>query len=164
MSSRCTYFFPGLLLKTFPLKNVFIRLEICTIKCHALISNIVSTHSLVCYLTSSSATRLSQRQIPRLMSENFMSCHIQTEQEDHDFCLSQSHYTNTDPTSRELPTELHVSRCFNPFKICSHCSSLLSFSFHHSRWHKMFQLLSTNYMAKKKGYFEFQVLKCQLFK
>ena len=48
------------------------------------------------------SNRLSHGQVPRLTSDNFMCCHIETEQGDHDFCLSRSHYTDTDPTSGEL--------------------------------------------------------------
>ena len=53
------------------------------------------------FLMFSSAARLSRGQDPRLTSDNFPCCHIETEREDHDLCLSQSHYTETDPTSRE---------------------------------------------------------------
>ena len=35
-------------------------------------------------LTSASATRLSCRRVPRLASDNFMCCHTETEQKDHD--------------------------------------------------------------------------------
>ena len=49
----------------------------------------------------------SSRVFPRLTSDNFTCCHTaahsthETERGDHDFCLRQSHYTDTDPTSRE---------------------------------------------------------------
>ena len=77
--------------------------------------------SIVClvgFLTPSSSTRLYHGRIPRLTSDNFTCCHTETKRGDHDFCLSQSHYTDTYPTSREwaatagikpgtsLPTEL----------------------------------------------------------
>ena len=55
---------------------------------------------LVGFLTSSSATRLYRKWVPRLTSDNFMCCHIETERGDHDFSLSRSHYTDMDPTSR----------------------------------------------------------------
>ena len=48
------------------------------------------------FLTSSLATR---RQYLRLPSDNFTCCHTETEREDHDLCLNQSHYTDTDLTS-----------------------------------------------------------------
>ena len=48
-----------------------------------------------------SATRLSCGQLSRLTSNNFICCHTETEREDHDFCLSLSHYTDTNPTSRD---------------------------------------------------------------
>ena len=51
------------------------------------------------FLTSSSATGLYRGRVPRLTPGNFTCCH--TRDRDHDFCLSQSHYTNTDPTSRK---------------------------------------------------------------
>ena len=53
------------------------------------------------FIMSSSTTRLSPQQIPRLTSDNFRCCHRETEQGDCDFCLNQSHRTDTDPTSRE---------------------------------------------------------------
>ena len=54
------------------------------------------------FLRSSSTTRLYGRQVPRLRSDNFMCCHTRhRDRRDHDFCLSQSHYTDTIPTSRE---------------------------------------------------------------
>ena len=45
-------------------------------------------------LISSSATRPSGR--------HFTCCYTETEQGDHDFCLSHSHYTDTNQTSRHL--------------------------------------------------------------
>ena len=39
--------------------------------------------------------------VPRLTSDNFMCCHTETEGVDHGFCLSRSHYTDTDPNSRK---------------------------------------------------------------
>ena len=56
---------------------------------------------LVCFLTSSSATRLSRGRVTRLTSDNFTSCYTTTARWDHDFCLSLSHYTDIDPTRRE---------------------------------------------------------------
>ena len=52
-------------------------------------------------LTSSSGTRLYRGQVPRLTDDNFVCCHNETERGDHDFCLSRSHYTDMDATSRE---------------------------------------------------------------
>ena len=60
--------------------------------------------SVICLLgffTSSSTTRLCRGRVPRLTSDNFTCCHTETERGDHDFCLSRTHYTDTDPTSRE---------------------------------------------------------------
>ena len=48
------------------------------------------------FLTFSSAARLYRR-----WSENSMCCHTETELGNHDFSLRWSHYTDTDPTSRE---------------------------------------------------------------
>ena len=56
---------------------------------------------LVGFLTSSSTTRLYRGKIPRLTSDNFTCCHTRDWAGDHDFCLSRSHYTDTNPTSRE---------------------------------------------------------------
>ena len=56
---------------------------------------------LVVFLKFSSATRLSRGRVPRLTSDNFTCCHTETKRGDHFFCLSQSHYTDTDPNSRE---------------------------------------------------------------
>ena len=50
-------------------------------------------------LTSSSATRLYRGWVSRLKSYKFTCCHTETELGVHDFCLSRSHYTDTDPTS-----------------------------------------------------------------
>ena len=60
------------------------------------------------------------------MSDIFTCCHTETKRGDHDFCLSRSHYTDTDadPTTRErgsksrppgqesraLPTELATKK------------------------------------------------------
>ena len=62
---------------------------------------------LVGFLTSSSATRLFHRRVPRLTSDNFTCCHTETKRGDHDFCLRQSYYdyTDTDTTSRKLARE-----------------------------------------------------------
>ena len=56
---------------------------------------------LVGFSMSSSVTRLSCGQVARLKSDNFKCCHTQKEQEDHDFCLNLSTYTDTDPINRE---------------------------------------------------------------
>ena len=56
---------------------------------------------LVGFLTSSSTTKLYRGRVPRLSSDNFRAATHETEWRDHDFCLSRSHYTDTDPTSRE---------------------------------------------------------------
>ena len=53
------------------------------------------------FLTSSSSTRLYRGRVPRLTSDNFTCCHTRDRAGDHDFCLSRSHYTDIDPTSRE---------------------------------------------------------------
>ena len=53
-------------------------------------------------LTSPSATRLYRGRVQRLTSGNFTCCHTETAQRDHDFCLSQSHYTDIDPTIRAI--------------------------------------------------------------
>ena len=52
---------------------------------------------LVVFLTASSATSLSSGRRPRLTSDSFTCCHAETEWGDHDFCLSRSHYTDTNP-------------------------------------------------------------------
>ena len=72
-------------------KNAFLRQiqhELCQPLCHA--------------DTSSSATRLSRGRVPRLTSDNFTCCHTETERGDHDFCLSRSHYADTDSSSGRL--------------------------------------------------------------
>ena len=53
---------------------------------------------LVGFLTSSSTTRLYRGRAPR---QSVWQFYMQTELGDHDFYLSRSHYTDTDPTSRE---------------------------------------------------------------
>ena len=53
------------------------------------------------FSTSSSATKLSCRQVLRPTSDIFMCCHNKSERGDHQFCLRRSHYTDTDPTTME---------------------------------------------------------------
>ena len=53
------------------------------------------------FLTSSSTTRLYRGQVQRLTSDNISAVTHETEWGDHDFCISRSHYTDTDSTSRE---------------------------------------------------------------
>ena len=55
---------------------------------------------LVSFLMPSSTASLSRRQVPRLTSDNFSRCHAETERGHHDFCLSRSHYTDTDLNRR----------------------------------------------------------------
>ena len=61
--------------------------------------------SFVClfgFLTSSSTTRLYRGRAPRQERLTILRAATQeTELGDHDFCLSRSHYTDTDPTCRE---------------------------------------------------------------
>ena len=57
---------------------------------------------LVGFLTSSSTTRLYRGRAPRQSVWQFYVLpHTRQSGGDHDFCLSRSHYTDTDPTSRE---------------------------------------------------------------
>ena len=50
-------------------------------------------------ISTSSSTRLYRGRAARLMSDNFYMLPHETERVDHDLCLSQSHYTEIDPTS-----------------------------------------------------------------
>ena len=50
-------------------------------------------------ISTSSSTRLYRGRAARLMSDNFYMLPHETERGDHDFCLSQSHYTEIYPTS-----------------------------------------------------------------
>ena len=57
---------------------------------------------LVGFLTSSSTTRLYRGRAPRQERLTILRAAThETELGDHDFCLSRSHYTDTDPTCRE---------------------------------------------------------------
>ena len=57
---------------------------------------------LVGFLTSSSTTRLHRGRAPRQERLTILRAAThETELGDHDFCLSRSHYTDTDPTCRE---------------------------------------------------------------
>ena len=57
---------------------------------------------LVGFLTSSSTTRLYCGRAPRQERLTILRAAThETELGDHDFCLNRSHYTDTDPTSRE---------------------------------------------------------------
>ena len=62
-------------------------------------------HLFVClfgFLTSSSTTRLYRGRAPRQERLTILRAAThETELGDHDFCLSRSHYTDTDPTCRE---------------------------------------------------------------
>ena len=54
------------------------------------------------FLTSSSTTRLYRGRAPRQERLTILrGATHETELGDHDFCLSRSHYTDTDPTCRE---------------------------------------------------------------
>ena len=54
------------------------------------------------FLTSSSTTRLYRGRAPRQERLTILPAAThETELGDHDFCLSRSHYTDTDPTCRE---------------------------------------------------------------
>ena len=64
---------------------------------------------LVGFLTSSSTTRLYRGQAPRKnVWQFYVLPHNETELGDHDFCLSRSHYTDTDPTSRERAARVGI--------------------------------------------------------
>ena len=69
------------------------------------ISMIASSEVFVClvgFLTSSSTTRLYRGRAPRQERLTILRAAThETELGDHDFCLSRSHYTDTDPTCRE---------------------------------------------------------------
>ena len=57
---------------------------------------------LVGFLTSSSTTRLYRGRAPRQEPLTILRAAThETELGDHDFCLSRSHYTDTDPACRE---------------------------------------------------------------
>ena len=57
---------------------------------------------LFVFLTSSSTTRLYRGRAPRQERLTILRAAThETELGDHDFCLSRSHYTDTDPTCRE---------------------------------------------------------------
>ena len=57
---------------------------------------------LFCFLTSSSTTRLYRGRAPRQERLTILRAAThETELGGHDFCLSRSHYTDTDPTCRE---------------------------------------------------------------
>ena len=62
---------------------------------------------LVGFLTSSSTTMLYRGRVPRLTI--LRAATHETEWGDHDFCLSRSHYTDTDPTSRERAAAVDVT-------------------------------------------------------
>ena len=67
------------------------------------------------FLTSSSSNRLYRRRFPRLMSNSFTCCHKRDRVGDHDFCLSQSDYTDINPTSKERMATAGIEpRTFQP--------------------------------------------------
>ena len=67
--------------------------------------SLIDLCSFVClfgFLTSSSTTRLYRGRAPRQERLTILRAAThETELGDHDFCLSRSHYTDTDPTCRE---------------------------------------------------------------
>ena len=111
-----------LLQKTPPNENIFLLVFVIWIKilCRfsrllnlaAVTSVTIKLHSMntapclfVClfgFLTSSSTTRLYRGRAPRQERLTILRAAThETELGDHDFCLSRSHYTDTDPTCRE---------------------------------------------------------------
>ena len=60
--------------------------------------SIVGFVCLFGFLTSSSTAKLYRRQAPR---QSVWQFNVLPHMGDHDFCISRSHYTDTDPTSRE---------------------------------------------------------------
>ena len=65
-------------------------------------------------LTSSSATRLYRRRVPRQTFDNFTCCHTETERGDHDFCLSRAHTFAAERSSISLARVFpHMIRPFN---------------------------------------------------
>ena len=69
----------------------------------------------------------------------------ETELGDHDFCLSRSHYTDTDPTSREGPTPpiywLHRAIRFNSSRL------LVQGMFHQGQGYLLFFIFHQIYLA-----------------
>ena len=67
--------------------------------------NVTDSFCFVClvgFLTSSSTTRLYRGRAPRQERLTILRAAThETELGDHDFCLSRSHYTDTNPTCRE---------------------------------------------------------------
>ena len=64
--------------------------------------NVMRFVCLFGFLTSSSTTRLYRGRAPRQERLTILRAAThETELGDHDFCLSRSHYTDTDPTCRE---------------------------------------------------------------
>ena len=70
-----------------------------------MIGNKIFFICLFSFLRSPSATRLSRGRDLRLTSDNFTCYHKETERQGHDFCLSRSYCTDTDPTSKEWAPE-----------------------------------------------------------
>ena len=72
------------------------------------------SRSVVClfgFLTSSSTTRLYRGRAPRQERLTILRAAThETELGDHDFCLSRSHYTDTDPTCRERAATAGIER------------------------------------------------------
>ena len=58
------------------------------------------------FYTSSSTTRLYRGRFPRLTIVSAAT--HETELEDHDICLSRSHYTDTEPTSGEREAKAEI--------------------------------------------------------
>ena len=77
-------------------------LELSTAVCPPRRTKYPSVFCLFGFLTSSSTTRLYRGRAPRQERLTILRAAThETELGDHDFCLSRSHYTDTDPTCRE---------------------------------------------------------------
>ena len=76
---------------------------------------------LVGFLTSSLTTRLYRGRAPKQSVLTILRAAThKTEQGDHDFCLSRSHYTDTDPTRREQAATAGIKpRTSSPGVACS---------------------------------------------
>ena len=64
-------------------------------------SIIKSKSRLIFFLQKPKIRGIRLPRIQRQASDNFTCCHAETERGDHDFCLSPSHYTDINQTTRE---------------------------------------------------------------
>ena len=90
------------------------RIKSCKLGCWTVSQKLIDWKNILFvgsfgFLTPSSTTRLHRRRVPKSGLTILRAATHETEWGDHDFCLSRSHYTDTNPTRRERAEWEHDS-------------------------------------------------------